>query len=34
MKVPVDILCKIDENEWQGIKSLQLRITDIRLSKN
>ncbi|TMI64824.1 MAG: single-stranded-DNA-specific exonuclease RecJ [Bacteroidetes bacterium] len=34
MKTPVDILCKIDENEWQGIKSLQLRITDIRLGKN
>jgi single-stranded-DNA-specific exonuclease len=29
-KKPVDILCKIDENEWQGVKSLQLRITDLR----
>jgi single-stranded-DNA-specific exonuclease len=33
-KKPVDILCKIDENEWQGNKSLQLRIVDLRLSEN
>jgi single-stranded-DNA-specific exonuclease len=32
MKKPVDLLCKIDENEWQGNKSLQLRIIDFRLS--
>ena len=34
MKNPVDILCKIDENEWQGNKTLQLRVTDFRLSEN
>ena len=34
MKAPVDIICKIDENEWNGTKSLQLRITDLRLSPN
>ena len=33
-KQPVDIICKIDENEWQGNKSLQLRIIDFRLSKS
>jgi single-stranded-DNA-specific exonuclease len=34
LKKAVDIICKIDENEWQGIKSLQLRIVDLRLSEN
>jgi len=34
LKKPVDIICKIDENEWQGVKSLQLRIVDLRLSEN
>lgn len=33
-KKPVDILCKIDENEWQGIKSLQLRVTDLKPSES
>jgi single-stranded-DNA-specific exonuclease len=28
----VDIVCKIDENEWNGEKSLQLRLIDLRLS--
>jgi single-stranded-DNA-specific exonuclease len=29
-KQPVDIVFKLDENEWQGQKSLQLRMEDIR----
>lgn len=29
---PVDIVFKIGENEWNGEKSLQLRVIDIRLS--
>jgi single-stranded-DNA-specific exonuclease len=29
---PVDIIFKIDENEWNGEKSLQLRLMDLRLS--
>jgi single-stranded-DNA-specific exonuclease len=32
MKKPVDIVFKIDENEWNGEKSLQLRMIDLRLS--
>ena len=32
MKSPVDIICKIDENEWNGNTSLQLRIVDLHLS--
>ncbi|HEY6062486.1 MAG TPA: single-stranded-DNA-specific exonuclease RecJ, partial [Chitinophagaceae bacterium] len=32
-KQPVDIVFKIDENEWQDQKSLQLRLIDIRLSE-
>ncbi len=32
MKKPVDIVFKIDENEWNGQKSLQLRMIDLRLS--
>jgi single-stranded-DNA-specific exonuclease len=31
-KKPLDIVFKIDENEWQGQKSLQLRMIDFRLS--
>ena len=34
MKQPIDLICKIDENEWQGNKTLQLRITDFRLTEN
>lgn len=34
MKTPVDIVYKIDENEWNGQKSLQLRVLDLRLSEN
>lgn len=32
LKKPVDIVFKIDENEWNGEKSLQLRVIDLRLS--
>ncbi|HET9826074.1 MAG TPA: single-stranded-DNA-specific exonuclease RecJ, partial [Chitinophagaceae bacterium] len=32
MRKPVDIVFKIDENEWNGQKSLQLRMIDLRLS--
>jgi single-stranded-DNA-specific exonuclease len=32
MKRPVDIVFKIDENEWNGEKNLQLRIIDCRIS--
>jgi len=31
LKKPVDIVFKIDENEWNGQKTLQLRILDLRL---
>lgn len=33
LKKPVDIVFKIDENEWNGEKSLQLRVIDFRLSE-
>ena len=33
-KKPVDIVFKIDENEWNGEKSLQMRIVDLRASEN
>ena len=33
LKQPVDVVFKIDENEWNGEKSLQLRVIDFRLSK-
>ena len=32
MKKPLDVVFKIDENEWNGQKSLQLRIIDLRPS--
>ena len=32
MKKPVDIVFKIDENEWNGEKNLQLRVIDCRMS--
>ncbi len=33
MKNPVDIAFTIDENEWNGIKSLQMKVIDMRLSE-
>ncbi|HEX7846205.1 MAG TPA: single-stranded-DNA-specific exonuclease RecJ [Chitinophagaceae bacterium] len=32
LKKPVDIVFKIDENEWNGEKSLQIRVLDLKLS--
>ena len=32
LKQPIDIVFKIDENEWNGEKSLQLRVIDFRTS--
>lgn len=34
LRKPVDIVFKIDENEWNGQKSLQLRMLDFRLTKD
>jgi len=31
---PLDVVFKIDENEWNGNKTLQLRVIDFRLSEN
>jgi single-stranded-DNA-specific exonuclease len=33
-KAPVDIVFTIDENEWNGQKSLQIKVIDLRLSSN
>jgi single-stranded-DNA-specific exonuclease len=33
LKQPVDIVCKIEENEWNGERSLQLRLVDVRMSE-
>jgi single-stranded-DNA-specific exonuclease len=33
MKKPLDIVFTIDENEWNGNTSLQLKVIDIRLSE-
>jgi len=33
MKKPVDLVFKIDENEWNGNKTLQLRVIDFRISE-
>ena len=32
-KEPIDIVFTIDENEWNGDKSLQLKMCDFRLSE-
>jgi len=32
LKKPIDIVFKIDENEWSGQRTLQLRMIDVRLS--
>ena len=34
MNKPVDIVFKIDENEWNGNKTLQLRVIDFRISES
>src|SRR6187401_466126 len=34
MNKPLDVVFKIDENEWNGNKTLQLRVIDFRLSAN
>jgi len=34
MNKPIDVVFKIDENEWNGNKTLQLRVIDLRLSDN
>jgi single-stranded-DNA-specific exonuclease len=33
MSKPIDIVFKIDENEWNGTKTLQLRVLDLRISE-
>ncbi|MFI5133691.1 MAG: single-stranded-DNA-specific exonuclease RecJ [Chitinophagales bacterium] len=33
MKKPVDVVFKIDENEWNGEKTLQLRVIDVRITE-
>jgi single-stranded-DNA-specific exonuclease len=33
-KKPLDIVFKIDENEWNGTTSLQIRVIDLRISEN
>ena len=33
MNKPVDIVFKLDENEWNGNKTLQLRVLDFRISE-
>ena len=33
MNKPVDVVFKIDENEWNGNKTLQLRVIDFRISE-
>jgi single-stranded-DNA-specific exonuclease len=28
---PLDVVCTLDENEWNGNKNLQLKVMDVRL---
>ena len=34
MNKPLDVVFKIDENEWNGNKTLQLRVIDLRLNED
>jgi single-stranded-DNA-specific exonuclease len=34
MNKPIDVVFKIDENEWNGSKTLQLRVIDFRISES
>ena len=34
MNKPIDVVFKIDENEWNGNKTLQLRVIDLRISES
>jgi single-stranded-DNA-specific exonuclease len=34
MNLPIDVVYTIDENEWNGNTTLQLKVIDIRLSEN
>ena len=34
MQKPLDVLFKLDENEWNGQKSLQINVIDLRLSED
>jgi single-stranded-DNA-specific exonuclease len=31
---PIDLVFKIDENEWNGEKKLQLKVLDVRPSES
>ena len=33
MNKPIDVVFKIDENEWNGNKTMQLRVIDLRISE-
>jgi single-stranded-DNA-specific exonuclease len=34
LRKPIDVVFKLDENEWNGQRSLQLRVIDLRLSES
>jgi hypothetical protein len=33
LQAPVDVAFRLEENEWQGITSLQARVCDLRPSE-